>query len=108
MGGALLSRNKKCKVMGFGKWHDRKVWPLHWIQGVKSIKVFGIFVSNSYKDMLHLNWNHRYQKFSDVIYAWRHRRLDSIFQRIEVIRVFALSRVFYMAAVLPLGSTIPA
>ena len=55
--------------------------------------------------MLSLNWEHRFKKFSDVIYSWRHRVLDSIFQRVQVIQLFALSRVYYVAAVLPLGKT---
>ena len=28
--GAILSRNKKCKVIGFGNWVDKKDWPLGW------------------------------------------------------------------------------
>ena len=102
--GALLSRNKKCKVLGFGNWHGKIIWPLNWIEGVKSVKVFDIFISNSYQEMLQLSLNHLYQKFSEVIYAWRHRRLESIYQRVEILRIFALSRVFYVAAILPLES----
>jgi len=34
---------------------------------VNSVKVFGIFISDSYEDMLKLKWDHRYKKFSDVI-----------------------------------------
>ena len=26
--GVILSRNHKCKVIGFGKWKDRRAWPL--------------------------------------------------------------------------------
>ena len=26
--GAILSRNKKCKVLGLGKWSEREEWPL--------------------------------------------------------------------------------
>ena len=26
--GAILSRNKKCKVIGFGNWVDKEDWPL--------------------------------------------------------------------------------
>ena len=44
LSGAVLSRDKKCKVIGFGGWKNRDVWPLHY---VKEIKVFGIFVMDS-------------------------------------------------------------
>ena len=42
--GAILSRNKKCKVIGFGKWAEKENWPLTWIKPVKSEKIFGIFI----------------------------------------------------------------
>ena len=45
----------------------------------------------------------RFKKFNDALYAWKQRILDSIYQRFEVIRIFALSRVPYVAAVLPIG-----
>ena len=39
--GAILSRNKKCKVLGFGTWKDRVAWPLHTLpedcEGVESV-----------------------------------------------------------------------
>ena len=49
-----------------------------------------------------LNWNHRFQKFSSTIYSWSNRVLDTLQQRVEVIRLFGLSRVYYVAAVLPM------
>ena len=101
--GAILSRNRKCTVLGIGSWQDKINWPIHWIKTVKNVKVFGVFISNSYQEMLNLNWDHRFKKFSDALYAWKQRILDSIYQRVEVIRIFALSRVYYVSAVLPIG-----
>ena len=49
--GAILSRDKKCKVIGLGKWSERSEWPLIWLKSVKSVKVFGIFISNSYSEL---------------------------------------------------------
>ena len=40
--GAILSQNKKCKVMGFGAWKDKVDWPLDYLETVKEIKVLGI------------------------------------------------------------------
>ena len=45
--GAILSRCKKSKVMGFGKWNKRENWPLPWLAFERSIKVYGIFLSAS-------------------------------------------------------------
>ena len=42
--GAILSRNRKCKVIGFGNWAGKEDWPLAWIKPVKSEKIFGIFI----------------------------------------------------------------
>ena len=66
------------------------------------VKIFGIFISDSYEEMLKVNWEYRFKKFSDAIFSWTPRVLDSLQQRIEVIRIFALSRVYYVAAILPL------
>ena len=68
---------------------------------MKSMKIFGIFIFDSYDDILKVNWDYRYKKFSDAIHSWSSRILDTLQQRVEVIRIFALSRVFYVAAVLP-------
>ena len=100
--GAILSRNKKCKVIGFGNWAGREDWPLAWIKPVKSEKIFGIFICDSYEELLELNWNHRFQKFSNTIHSWSNRVLDTLQQRVEVIRLFGLSRVYYVASVLPI------
>ena len=100
--GAILSRNKKCKVIGFGNWVDKEDWPLEWVKPVKFEKIFGIFICDSYNEVLELNWNYRFNKFNNMIYSWSHRVLDTLQQRVEVIRMFGLSRVYYVAAVLPM------
>ena len=102
--GAILSRDKKCKVIGLGNWASKKDWPLVWIKAVKHEKIFGVFVSDSYDEMLKLNWDHRYKKFSNVLYSWSHRVLDTLQQRVEVIKMFGLSRVYYVAAILPINA----
>ena len=58
--GAILSRDKKCKVIGLGNWASKEDWPLVWIKAVKYEKIFGIFVCDSYDEMLRLNWDYRY------------------------------------------------
>ena len=100
--GAILSRDKKSKVVGFGSWAERKVWPISWLRPVESIKIFGIFICDSYSEMLSLNWEFRFKKFSDAIFSWSPRVLDTLQQRVEVVRIFALSRVYYVSAILPI------
>jgi len=102
--GAILSRDRKCKIVGFGRWRNKEDWPLDYVRTVKEIKVFGIFIMDSYQEMLRRNWSYRFAKFEQSILSWSPRALETIFQRIEVVRVFALSRVFYLASILPLPS----
>ena len=103
--GAILSRDKKSKVVGFGKWSKKETWPILWLKPVRSMKIFGIFVCDSYNEMMTLNWDFRFKSFSDAIYSWSPRILDTLQQRVEVIRVFALSRVYYIASILPIRAT---
>ena len=93
-------------MIGFGKWSNKTIWPLAWLKPVKSLKIFGIFIADSYNEIQKLNWEHRFKKFSDVIYSWSPRILDTLQQRVEVIRMFALSRVYYVAAILPIRPSV--
>ena len=45
-------------------------WPLAWLKPVKSLKIFGIFLADSYSEIQKLNWDFRFKKFSDVIFSW--------------------------------------
>ena len=106
--GAILSRNFKCQILGIGRWSKRKVWPLQYLRSVEEVKVFGVFINNSYKCTLKRNWDHRYRKFEKAIFSWSSRILDLLIQRVEVVRIFALSRVFYLASILPMSKTMGA
>ena len=103
--GAILSRNKKCQVMGLGAWASRNSWPIAWLKPVTSVKIFGVYICNSYTELLNMNWDFRFQKFRNAIFSWSSRVLGTLQQRVEVIRVFALSRVYYISSILPIKST---
>ena len=104
--GALLSRNQKCKVLGIGTWKNRTNWPLDYLVTVKEIKVFGVFIMDSYRSILKRNWDYRFLKFEQSLHSWSSRSLRSILQRIEVVKIFALLRVYYIASVLPMSKTV--
>ena len=101
--GAILSRNNKCKVMGLGKWSTKSDWPVPWLDSASVIKIFGIFISNNYSEIVRVNWEYRLEKFKSAIMAWSSRSLASIQQKVEVVKVFGLSRIYYVASILPLG-----
>ena len=104
--GAILSRNVKCKVIGFASWKNRNDWPLPYLSTVCEIKVFGVFVMNSYRCMINRNWEFRFEKLQKCLMSWSSRYLESIFQRVDVVNTFALSRIFYVASVLPLPKNV--
>ena len=89
-------------MVGFGGWAKKESWPLVWIKPVKSVKIFGLFVCDSYNEILTMNWDFRFEKFKNAIMSWSSRTLSSLQQRAEVIRMFALSRVYYISSILPI------
>ena len=99
LSGTILSRSCKSKVIGFGAWSRKKDWPLNWLAYVRSLKVFGIYISDNYNEMLKLNWDNRLQKFKSAIYSWSSwssRMLTTVQQRIEVAKIFALLQTYYV------------
>ena len=103
--GAILSRNMKCLVLGLGNWSDRQSWVLDYLPPVKEIKVFGIWITSSYPKLLSMNWSRRVDKFRRSVYSWTGRVFANIRQKVEVLNCFALSRIFYVASVLPITKT---
>ena len=57
---------------------------------------------NNYKKLLARNWNDRIDKLRRAIFSWTGRSFASLKQRIEMLNCFALSRIFYVAALLPI------
>ena len=103
--GAILSRKKKCKILGFGQWKSKTSWPINYLQSVEEVKVFGVFIKDSYKSISKRNWEYRFYKFNQCIQSWSSRNLGSLSSRTEVLKVFALSRVYYLASILPISKT---
>ena len=60
LSGAILSRSKKSKILGFGAWKGKTDWPLRYIQTEQEIKIFGIFITDSYRSIVKRNWDFRY------------------------------------------------
>ena len=88
--------------MGLSQWVGRENWPLAWIKTVKEMKVLGFIVCPQYADTLRCSWNSVFKGFQRTIYSWESRTLTSLQQRVKVTKVFALSKLWYVAQVLPL------
>ena len=106
--GAMLSRDKKSKIMGLGAWQGREDWPqeVSWIKSVKVMKVLGFQVCPQYSDTLSQTWDKVLRGFQRTLYAWESRALITLQQRVTVLQTFALSKLWYTAQVLPLPTTV--
>ena len=102
MSGAILNRSIKTKVMGLGANVGRNEWPLDWVKVEKSLKIFGVTHFPSYKETVDYNWGEALKKMNKCILSWNTRVLNSVFQRVEVLNVFVLPKLWYLAEVLPL------
>ena len=103
--GALLSRNKKSKIMYIGNWAGRQDSPYPWLQVVHEIKVFGLVLTPNYTSTLRRTWEEVLRGFQKTIYSWKERGLESMFQRAEAARTFAQSKLWYVSQVLPLPAS---
>ena len=99
--GAILSRSDKCKIIGFGKWKKRTVWPINWIQTVKETKIFGLMICQSYKKTLSKSWEEAINKIKKQIGIWSTRELPTLWHRKKVISTYITSKLWYRAEILP-------
>ena len=99
--GAILFRSQKSKVMGLGPWRGKLDWPLPWMKVVPMIKMFGFQITPSYKLTLEKSWEACYSGFLKTIMSWSSRQLNTLVQRVEVLRLFATSKLWYKASALP-------
>ena len=108
MSGAILNRSSKTKILGLGEWEGKTDWVLPWIKVEPKLKIFGITFHPKYEDILEDNWRLVGEGFGKCLNAWKTRALDSIFQRVEVLRIFAMPKLWYIALLLPLPGKIAA
>ena len=106
LSGAVLSRSEKSKVIGFGCWKDRDVWPLPWLKCVKQLKVYGFEILPSYTEMLEENWKVAVQNVRKAVISFDLRSLNTINQRVDVLNIFVLPKLWYKCAVLPLPANV--
>ena len=100
--GAILNRTRKSKLMYIGSWAGRQDSPFPWLPVVEELKVFGLVLTPHYRTTLGRTWEEVLKGFRKTIFSWRDRNLDSMFERAEVARMFAQSKLWYVSQVLPL------
>ena len=102
--GAMLSRNVKSKVMGLGAWRGKEDWPeeISWIKSESQLKIFGFLICPTYQETLEKTWSKVVISFERTLFSWSSRSLETLSQRVEVVKMFAMSKLYYVAQVLPL------
>ena len=102
--GAILSRDKKTKILGLGSWQGRTEWPaeVSWIKSVSQLKVLGFVFCPKYSETLKCSWENVFRGFQKTLYSWESRLLFTLQQRVFTVNTFALSKLWYTAQVLPL------
>ncbi len=103
--GAILNRNRKTVILGLGSWAGRSQWPLDWLHSVNSVKVLGFVITPTFLATVEATWDLVLTGVEATLRMWGGRRLDTLAQRVQVLEMFALSKVWYFAHVLPLSPT---
>ncbi len=103
--GAILNRNRKTVILGLGSWRDKEDWPLPWIQVVQVAKVYGVSFTADSGGTVQASWDRVLTGIEGVLRQWTARHLPTLLQRSQVLEVFALSKAWYMAQILPLPAS---
>ena len=94
--GAILSRNNKSKILGIGSWRNKEDWPeeVNWLQTEKQLKIFGVIICPTYQQTLQKTWEKVITGFEKVLYSWSSRTLETLSQRVEAAKTFAMSKLY--------------
>ena len=101
LSGALVNRDK-CKAMGLGLWRDRKDFGVKLFKVEESLKILGIWFYPTLTKLVRENWRAVTAKLEDCLKMWKFRVLPTLKLRRMVCEIFGLSKVWYMAQILPL------
>jgi hypothetical protein len=100
--GAILNRNRKSVLVGLGSWAGREEWPLDWIRVAKEVKIYGITFTASHVATTRLTWDRVISGLEATLRAWSHRHLPTLLMKRNALEIFALSKLWYHAQILPL------
>ena len=105
LSGTVLNRSK-CKIMGLGGWKGRVDWPLPWLEPVDSIKIYGVNFCPTIPETSLLSWQKCKEGFNNCLNSWKARSLPFLSQKTFVLKSFALSKLWYLAQVLPVPKAV--
>ena len=100
--GAILNRNRKSVLLGLGSWAERAEWPLTWINIASEVKIYGVIVTAAYNRTVSLSWGRVIDGLEAVLHMWTARFLPTLASRTQALEVFAFSKLWYLAQILPM------
>jgi exonuclease III len=100
--GAILNRNRKSVIVGLGTWETREDWPIPWLQVAQEVKLYGVTVTAAHKKTVDKTWDRVVGGVEQVLRLWATRDLPTLSMRARVLEMFALSKLWYIAQILPL------
>ncbi len=100
--GAILNRNKKSVILGLGAWEGRQDWPIVWLQSATSVKLYGVTFAPDFTSTVQLSWERVVGGLEATLRLWTSRSLPHLMQKKEVLHTYALSKLWYLAQILPL------
>jgi len=100
--GAILNRNRKSMIMGLGAWATRTTWPLTWLHVTPQIKIYGVTIRPELDSTVEESWLSTIRGLQSTLNLWSTRCLPTLLLRRQALEVFALSKIWYLAQILPL------
>jgi hypothetical protein len=100
--GAILNRNCKSVILGLGAWASCQDWPLPWLQVATSFKAFGVVFTPTHRGTVAASWDCFIWGIERVLHIWQARFLPTLMQKAQALEVYALSKAWHLAQILPL------
>ncbi len=100
--GAILNRNQKSAILGLGSWAGRQEWPLAWLRSAEEIKLYGVYFTPNFEATQRVSWERTVGGLEATLRMWAARALPYLSQRRQILHVYALSKLWYLAQILPL------
>ena len=101
LSGTVLNK-AKCKVLGLGGWQGRQDWPLPWLKSANSLKIFGIHFHTTVQETIKESWLECEKGVQKCLMSWKAKPVHNFSQRAFVLKVFATSKLWYLAQILPI------
>ena len=101
LNGTLLSRTRKTRIMGIGRWENRADWPIRWLQTTSHLKILGITYSARTTTTISGTWGAILGKIRGGVQRWKSNRNWTMLGKTKILHTFILSQAWFVAQVLP-------